>query len=76
LLLIQYARASQVDQALGKRRGDFAAKLDLHSTLTAAQQATYASSWLYGAVHIATSLSGLNTVEKLAKHFDIHAEEV
>jgi uncharacterized protein (TIGR02147 family) len=51
-------------------------RLDENQTLSLADQAQYYSNWLYAAVHMATTIKGLQEVGALADHFKLPEAEL
>lgn len=78
LLLLQYERAGsadlkqyfqkQMDQII-EDRNNLSRRLSPQDRLKDNDQALYYSTWMYAAVHVALTISDLQTVEKLSEYF-------
>jgi len=85
LLLIQLGKAGsvqlknrlkrQIDQ-IRQKRLVLKDRVDIKKTLSEVDQATYYSAWYYAAVHIASTISELQTKEALAKYFGFSGERI
>jgi uncharacterized protein (TIGR02147 family) len=84
LVLIQFARAGsprlkeRFRKQLEKTRESrlvLKNRLNIKQTLSQEKQMIYYSSWIYGGVHAAISVPELQTVEAVARHFQLQLEK-
>jgi uncharacterized protein (TIGR02147 family) len=85
LLLVQYARAgtpslrrrleSQIQQVI-ERRLILKERLGVTASLSSEAQATFYSSWIYGAIHVMLSIEGFQTREAISRYLRLSQKRV
>lgn len=85
LWMIEYARAGTTDlknyfhqlmSDLKEKHLNIKERVQIAETLSEEAQTIYYSHWIYSAVHIASMIPKLNTVEKLTHAFDFEKEKM
>jgi uncharacterized protein (TIGR02147 family) len=59
-----------------KEYGSLKIRLDENQSLSESDQARYYSHWLYAAIHMASTIPALQTVEKLSRYFNLTQQEL
>jgi uncharacterized protein (TIGR02147 family) len=83
LVLFQRAGTKSLQKVLSKQiterrelQANLQKRIQIHDTLSQADQIKYYSSWQYAAIHIALLVPGLQTIEGLQNHFHLPLSQI